>query len=56
MNQTVYLEDYGHLGQIDQILSLHLGLQQGKIKNGTIISMIAAGLGYAWDANVILWG
>lgn len=56
MNQTVYLEDYGHLGQIDQILSLHLGLQQGKIKNGTIISMIAAGIGYAWDANVIRWG
>lgn len=56
MDQTVYLEDYGHLGQIDQILSLHLGLQQGKITNGTIISMIAAGIGYAWGANVIRWG
>ncbi|HUW06122.1 MAG TPA: 3-oxoacyl-ACP synthase [Williamwhitmania sp.] len=56
MEQTVYLEDYGHLGQIDQILSLHLGLQQKKISKGTIVSMIAAGIGYAWGANVIRWG
>lgn len=56
MEQTIYLEDFGHMGQVDQILSLHLGLQLGKIKNGTIISMIAAGIGYAWGANVIRWG
>lgn len=56
MDQTIYLENYGHIGQIDQILSLHLALNQGKVKNGTIISMIAAGIGYAWGANVIRWG
>lgn len=54
--QTTYLSDYGHLGQVDQILSLQLGLEQGKIKDGTVISMIAAGIGYAWAANVIRWG
>jgi 3-oxoacyl-[acyl-carrier-protein] synthase III len=56
MDQTIYLEEYGHLGQIDQILSLHLAQQQGKLKQGTIISMIAAGIGYAWGANVVRWG
>ena len=56
MNQTVYLENYGHLGQIDQILSLHLGLLEGKIRDGTVLSMIAAGIGYSWGANVIKWG
>lgn len=56
MNQTIYLEDYGHMGQVDQILSLHLAQQQGKLKQGTIVSMIAAGIGYAWGANVIRWG
>lgn len=56
MDQTIYLEDYGHMGQVDQILSLHLALRAGKIKKGTIISMIAAGIGYAWGANVIRWG
>ncbi len=55
-DQSIYLENYGHLGQIDQILSLHLALQKGIIKEGTIISMIAAGIGYAWGANVIRWG
>jgi len=54
--QSTYLSDYGHLGQVDQILSLHLGLESGKIKDGTVISMIAAGIGYAWAANVIKWG
>jgi len=54
--QSIYLEDYGHIGQIDQILSLHLALQSGKVKNGSVISMIAAGIGYAWGANVIRWG
>lgn len=55
-NQTTYLENYGHIGQIDQILSIHLGLQQGKIKDGTVICMVAAGIGYVWAANVIRWG
>lgn len=53
---SIYLENYGHLGQIDQILSLHLALQQGKVKDGTLVSMISAGIGYAWAANVISWG
>lgn len=55
-DQTVYLSDYGHLGQIDQILSIKLGLEQGKIQEGTVISSIAAGIGYVWAANVIKWG
>lgn len=55
-DQSIYLEKYGHIGQIDQILLLHLAQQEGKLKPGTIISMIAAGIGYAWGANVIRWG
>lgn len=55
-DQSIYLEDYGHVGQIDQILSLHLALQQGKVKDGSVVAMIAAGIGYVWAANVIKWG
>lgn len=55
-DQSIYLSHYGHMGQVDQILSLHLALEQGKVKDGTVISMIAAGIGYAWAANVIKWG
>ncbi len=54
--QTIYLEDYGHIGQIDQILSLHLALEQGKVKPGSVVCMLAAGIGYVWAANIIKWG
>ena len=55
-DQAIYLRDYGHIGQVDQILSLHLAQKAGKLKDGSVVSMIAAGIGYAWAANVILWG
>ncbi len=55
-SQTIYLEDYGHLGQIDQILSLNLALKSGKVKNGSVVCMLAAGIGYVWAANIIQWG
>lgn len=54
--QTIYLEDYGHIGQIDQILSLHLALQSGQVKDGSVVCMLAAGIGYVWAANIIKWG
>ena len=54
--QSIYLENYGHIGQLDQILSLELALKEGKVKDGDIVCMIAAGIGYAWAANVIRWG
>lgn len=55
-DQTIYLKNYGHVGQVDQILSLKLALDEGKITNGTVVTMIAAGIGYTWAANVVKWG
>lgn len=54
--QTIYLEDYGHIGQVDQILSLHKALEEKKVKDGSVVCMIAAGIGYTWAANIIRWG
>ena len=54
--QSIYLEDYGHIGQIDQILSLERALKEGKVKEGSTVCMIAAGIGYTWAANIIKWG
>ncbi|WP_407271751.1 3-oxoacyl-ACP synthase [Radiobacillus sp. PE A8.2] len=53
---SIYLEDYGHIGQIDQILSLQLAEEQGKLKKGDLVVLVSAGIGYAWGANVIRWG
>ncbi len=54
--QTTYLEDYGHIGQIDQILQLALGLESGKIQDGTLVILIAAGIGYVWASTCVRWG
>lgn len=53
---SIYLEEYGHIGQIDQILSLELAAQAGKLKPGDIVVLVSAGIGYAWGASVIRWG
>ncbi|WP_243296235.1 3-oxoacyl-ACP synthase [Bacillus litorisediminis] len=55
-NQSIYLEDYGHIGQLDQIISLELALQEGKIKDGDVIVLVSAGIGYAWASTVVQWG
>lgn len=54
--QSIYLEDYGHIGQIDQILSLELAIECGKVKKGDLVVFVSAGIGYAWDAITIRWG
>ncbi|MDA8337418.1 MAG: 3-oxoacyl-ACP synthase [Peptococcaceae bacterium] len=54
--QAVYLNDYGHIGQMDQILSLNLALERKVIKNGDLVVMVSAGIGYAWDACAVKWG
>lgn len=55
-DRAIYLEDYGHIGQIDQILSIHLALEQGRIKDGDLVVGVSAGVGYAWGATAIAWG
>ena len=54
--QSTYLDDYGHLGQNDQVLSLELGLKAGKIQDGSRIVFVGAGLGFVWAATTIQWG
>lgn len=55
-DQSIYLHEYGHIGQLDQIISLQLAEQQGKLKKGDIIVLVSAGIGYAWGATTIKWG
>lgn len=53
--QSIYLSDYGHLGQVDQFLSLELAQQQGKLKTGDLVVLVAAGVGYVWNALCLRW-
>jgi 3-oxoacyl-[acyl-carrier-protein] synthase III len=54
--QSIYLEEYGHIGQFDQILSLELAEERGKLKEGDVVVLVSAGIGYAWGATTIVWG
>jgi len=53
--QSVYLEDYGHIQSADQALALQLGLAQGKIRAGDLVVLAGAGVGYTWSAAAIHW-
>lgn len=53
--QSIYLAEYGHLGQLDPILSLRLAKDAGKIGPGSLIALAAAGVGYHWGAAVLRW-
>jgi 3-oxoacyl-[acyl-carrier-protein] synthase-3 len=54
--QATYLEEIGHNGQNDGIISLEYGIESGKIKEGDVVVLTAAGIGWAWNAGVIKWG
>ena len=54
--QSIYLNEYGHIGQVDQILSLKLARDGGKIKDGSVVCLLSAGIGYIWAASIVKWG
>lgn len=54
--QSVYLDHYGHIQSVDQVLALQLGLQAGRIQPGDLIVLAGAGTGYTWSATALRWG
>lgn len=54
--QSTYLDHYGHLGQNDQILSLQLALDEGRLKAGDLAVLVGAGIGFVWAATTVRWG
>ncbi len=55
-SQSVYLENFGHLGQVDQVLAVAEGLRLGRLRDGHLMAMLAAGIGYVWGAILVRWG
>jgi 3-oxoacyl-[acyl-carrier-protein] synthase III len=48
--RSIYLQNYGHIGQVDPLLSLKLARDQGRLKDGDVCVLMAAGVGYVWNA------
>ena len=55
-DQSVYLGDVGHIGEQDTIISMIEGERHGKLKDGDLMVMVGAGIGYVWGAGVVQWG
>ncbi|MED5370213.1 MAG: 3-oxoacyl-ACP synthase [Myxococcota bacterium] len=55
-DRAVYLEDYGHMGQLDPIFCLELGAESGRLQAGMKVVLASAGVSYAWGAAGVRWG
>lgn len=55
-DQAVYLEDYGHMGQLDPIFCLEQGVAAGRLRPGHRVVLASAGVSYAWGAVGVRWG
>ena len=54
--QSVYNSDIGHIGEQDSIINIIRGLEQGRLKDGDLVAIVSAGIGYMWGACCVQWG
>jgi 3-oxoacyl-[acyl-carrier-protein] synthase-3 len=54
--QSVYSSDIGHVGEQDSIINIARGLEQGRLKDGSLMAIVGAGIGYVWGAACVQWG
>jgi 3-oxoacyl-[acyl-carrier-protein] synthase-3 len=55
-DRAMYLSDHGHMSAVDPILGLHRAREQGRLRDGDLVVLLAAGTGYSWSATAIRWG
>ncbi len=46
----------GHIGEQDAIINIEVGIEQGRLKPGDTMAIIAAGIGYVWAGAIVQWG
>ncbi len=54
--QSIYLDEYGHIQSVDQALALKLAQDRGLLHDGDLVVLAGAGTGYTWSATAIRWG
>lgn len=53
---AVYLDTFGHMSAVDPLLGLSVAREEGRLREGMVLLVLAAGTGYTWAASVIRWG
>lgn len=54
--QSVNLDDTGHMSGVDNLLGLDRLARAGRLADGDVVLLLAAGTGYTWAATVLRWG
>lgn len=54
--QSVYMSSIGHIGEQDAIINIEAGIDQGRLKPGDTMAILAAGIGYVWAGAIVQWG
>jgi 3-oxoacyl-[acyl-carrier-protein] synthase-3 len=54
--QGVYNAHIGHIGEQDSIINIIEALRQGRLKDGDLMVIVGAGIGYVWGAACVRWG
>lgn len=55
-SRAVYLDDTGHMSGVDPLLALDRAARAGRLDDGDLVLLIAAGTGYTWAAPCVRWG
>jgi 3-oxoacyl-[acyl-carrier-protein] synthase-3 len=55
-DRAEFLDDAGHMSGVDSLLGLDRAARAGKLADGDIVLLVAAGTGYTWAASVVRWG
>ena len=55
-SRSEVLDDTGHMSGVDTLLSLDRAVRAGRVDDGDVVLLVAAGTGYTWAASVVRWG
>ena len=55
-DRAVYLSDHGHMSAVDPLFGLHRARAEGRLHDGDLVVLLAAGTGYSWSATAVRWG
>ena len=56
LERASYLDDTGHMSGVDPLLGLDRAVRAGRVSDGDLVLLLAAGTGYTWAASVVRWG
>ena len=55
-DRAEFLDDAGHMSGVDSLFGFDRAARAGKLADGDIVLLLAAGTGYTWAASVVRWG